>query len=290
MNLLFSAILVCAVLWTNHHEGETRLRLSSSRVPHFAFVSESGAKFCRPYLARFVNVMVHGRAIDIQNVRASADFIRIVVSQRDWKGRSGKAGADYAQMSFVKRWANKRRHGITIRHDLLQRDDAGSICGGGAGIDPLKDYDDSPSASNIINKTVAYTEALEATITNPCTISLYGVYGGSGRHDGRFGSLARSDCGPPCEPQRAQDKDRAEDSKKRLEARPPHRFFASLSLPTLFAEISCLMILGALTVGSVIRGLGDWLLNDKRWRGSGLLLLGLCGLGGGIWLCAAFAG
>ncbi len=59
---------------------------------------------------------------------------------------------------------------------------------------------------------------------------------------------------------------------------------------TLAEQISVIVVLGALTVGFVIPGVGDWFLNDRRWRGSALLLCGLTAWCGLVALCATFAG
>ena len=64
---------------------------------------------------------------------------------------------------------------------------------------------------------------------------------------------------------------------------------AGVSLAHLLAQIALLLIVGMVTSGGLIAGFGDWLVYNRRGRGSALLLLGLCGLAAGIALCVAFA-
>lgn len=90
--------------------------------------------------------------------------------------------------------------------------------------------------------------------------------------------------------ERRENASHSEHPQDGLKASPPNSVLARLGLPTLLAQVGSIVILGALTVSCVIAGLGDCLLYDRRRRGRGLLLLGLCGLSGGIALCVAFAG
>ncbi len=75
-----------------------------------------------------------------------------------------------------------------------------------------------------------------------------------------------------------------------LESGPPNGVFRSLSHAPLLAQIGSIVVLGFLAIGLVIVGLCDWLLNNRLWRGSGLLLLGLLGWCGGVVLCVAYTG
>lgn len=61
------------------------------------------------------------------------------------------------------------------------------------------------------------------------------------------------------------------------------------ALPTFLTQIGLMMILGAITTYCAIVGIGDWFFYDRRWRGSVLLLLGLCVLNGTVYLATVFA-
>jgi len=107
---------------------------------------------------------------------------------------------------------------------------------------------------------------------------------------GSFGGMARGIGSPAGEDQGQNYGGKSSDPQVGLEASPPNGVLARLGLSALLAQIGCLVVLGALTIGCVIAGIGDWLLYDRWRRGSALLLLGLCGLGTVIGLSAAYAG
>jgi len=110
---------------------------------------------------------------------------------------------------------------------------------------------------------------------------------------GAFGDAGGStggNCRYATENERTNYTYEAEAAKPSLESGPPNTIFRRLSHAPLFAQIGSIVILGVLAISLVIFGLVDLLLNDRRWRGSILLLLGLLGWAGGVVLCVAYAG
>jgi hypothetical protein len=253
-------------------------RSEVSRVTDIAAKAPSVTKLCAVSLCAIKNVVVFRPAPDIQFLATTQNGFHVLKREGQFSGFKGEAGGNNnLNVARFPVWEVKSGWQI-VRSEHFIDTEPEIACWRISAILPF--YSNLP-ANDSVGPVILDCFPLRDLWKYKSPIGL------NERVTAKSHLAASGIGGYASENESGQNSGKAEGSQPSLESSPPNSVFSRLGHAPLFAQVGSIVVLGALATSLVIIGLSSWWLDDRRWRGCSLLLLGLLGWAGGVVLCVA---